>query len=134
MMKTSLRNAIRDGEIYLAYQPIVDTNTGRVKGMEAPARWQSTRLGSVSPTKFIPVAEEADLIGEIGKFVINEACRQQIRLREQGFDDLFIAVNVSAKQLKDKDFITIVEQAVNEHGINPKLLEIEVTESIQLET
>lgn len=133
MMKTSLRNAIRDGEIYLAYQPIVDTNTGKVKGMEALARWQSARLGLVSPTRFIPAAEEADLIGEIGKFVISEACRQQVRLREQGFGDLFMAVNVSAKQLKDKDFLSVVERAIKEYGIKPQLLEIEVTESIQVE-
>lgn len=133
IMKTSLRNAIRDGEIYLAYQPIVHTATGRVMGMEALARWQNPRLGLVSPTRFIPAAEEADLIGEIGEFVVSEACRQLVRLKELGYDTLFIAVNVSAKQLKDKNFITTVARSIMEYDINPKLLEIEVTESVQVE-
>ncbi len=133
IMKTSLRNAIRDGEIYLAYQPIVHTATGRVMGMEALARWQNPRLGLVSPTRFIPVAEEADLIGEIGEFVVSEACCQLVRLKELGYGTLFIAVNVSAKQLKDKNFITTVARSLAEYDVNPKLLEIEVTESVQVE-
>lgn len=132
IMKNSLHNAIRDGEIYLAYQPILDTITGKVLGVEALARWLSPRLGQVSPDRFIAVAEESDLIGEIGEWIIREACRQQVKLEEQGYPDLFMAVNVSVKQLESEDFTGIVENAMSHCGMKPHNLEIEVTESIQV--
>lgn len=131
MIKNSLRNAIRDHEIYLAYQPVVDTFTGRIMGMEALARWDSPRLGQVPPDRFIPVAEDADLIDEIGQWILNEACSQLARLNAQGYPDLFMAVNVSVKQLESKEFIEVVEKALGASGIRPAQLEIEVTESIQ---
>ncbi len=133
IMKNSLRNAVRDGEIYLAYQPIVDTYTGKVLGVEALARWLSPRLGQVPPDRFIAVAEESDLIGEIGQWIILEACRQLVLLHAQGFKDLFMAVNVSVKQLESKAFTGIVENALALSGIQPSSLEIEVTESIQVD-
>ncbi len=132
IMKNSLRNAIRDGEIYLAYQPIVDTFSGKIKGVEALARWLSPRMGQVPPDKFIAVAEEAGLIGEIGEWILLEACRQQVRLQTQGFPDLFMAVNISVIQLESPKFIDIVKHAIAESGIKPQHLEIEVTESIQV--
>lgn len=132
IMKNSLRNAVRDGEIYLAYQPVVDTFTGRIVGVEALARWLSPRLGQVPPTRFIAVAEEADLIGELGQWIIQKACMQQAKLENQGFPDLFMAVNISVKQLESKKFTEIIEQALTESGIKPSNLEIEVTESIQV--
>lgn len=132
IMKNSLRNAVRDSEIYLAYQPVVDTSTGKILGVEALARWLSPRLGQVPPDRFIPVAEEADLIGEIGQWIILEACKQQVILQEQGYPDLFMAVNVSVKQLESSNFTEIVRHALSESGIKPSNLEIEVTESIQV--
>lgn len=131
VIKNSLRNAVRDGELYLVYQPIVETLNGKISGMEALARWKSPRLGEVSPQRFIPIAEDADLIGEIGEWVVGEACRHQARLASLGYPDLFIAVNVSAKQLEDPAFVGIVEKAIRESGMAPDRLEIEVTESIQ---
>lgn len=133
IMKNSLRNAVRDGEIYLAYQPIVDAVTGRIVGLEALARWLSPRLGQVPPDKFITVAEDSDLIGEIGQWIIHEACTHQVRLRQAGFADLCMAVNVSVKQLEAKEFIGIIESALQQSGIRPMDLEIEVTESIQVD-
>lgn len=133
LMKNSLRNAVRDNEIYPMYQPIVDAASGKVAGFEALARWDSARLGPVSPARFIPIAEDGDLIEEIGQHIIQEACRKQVQLTQLGYPDLFMAVNVSVRQLESKDFMGIIRQALDDSGIAPEQLEIEVTESIQVE-
>lgn len=131
VIKNSLRNAIRDGELYLVYQPIVETESGRTMGLEALARWNSAKLGEIPPQRFIAIAEETHLISEIGSWVIQEACCQQMRLKEQGGPELLMAVNVSAIQLEDAGFPEVVAAAIRESGIDPRFLELEVTESIQ---
>ncbi len=126
VMEIELRKALERGELHLQYQPVVDAVDYTITGFEALLRWNSRKFGSVSPAKFIPLAEDARLIASIGEWVLAQACRDAA-----GWPDMVkIAVNVSADQLTTPNFIDTVTSALEQSGLPTRRLEIEVTESI----
>ena len=126
VLEMALRGALEKGEMHLHYQPVVDAGTGRLTGFEALLRWQSPQFGSVSPVKFIPLAEEARLIGPIGEWVLRTACTEAARWP----GGVRIAVNVSAEQLQQPAFVATVTSALANSGLPADRLELEVTESV----
>jgi diguanylate cyclase (GGDEF)-like protein/PAS domain S-box-containing protein len=124
-----LRRALRDGEFLLHYQPQVDLSTGRVVGMEALVRWMDPEHGLVSPASFIPVAEESGLIGPLSEWVLREACRQNKAWQDAGLPPARMSVNLSARQFQQRDIATLVMAVLAETGLDPKYLELELTES-----
>ena len=128
-----LSNAIERSELSLHYQPKVDLASGTAVGLEALMRWKSAELGDVSPKDFIPVAEKRGLIGALGAWSLNEACRQIVRWREAGHLPVRVSVNVSSLQFRDGDLQRAVSNALTQNGVAPALLEIELTESLLLD-
>ena len=128
-IESALRTGVRDNELRLLYQPLVDMRTNRIFGVEALVRWQSPTLGLVPPVQFIGIAEETDLIVEIDSWVFRAACEQAAQWRRQGFDDLTLAVNLSARQFRRKDLVAFVAGVLAQTGYPPHLLELEITES-----
>jgi diguanylate cyclase (GGDEF)-like protein len=126
---SGLRQALRNGEFQLHYQPQVRLADGVVTGAEALIRWVRRDGEIVYPDTFIPVAEETRLIRDIGRWVINEACRQCAAWHKQGFDTLSVAVNVSAIQLESGELVDDVSAALSENGLGPEHLVLELTES-----
>ncbi|MES2445181.1 MAG: EAL domain-containing protein [Pseudomonadota bacterium] len=126
VLEIALRSAIENGEMHLNYQPVVDAATGGLTGFEALLRWTHPELGNVSPVKFIPLAEEARLIGPIGEWVLRTACTEAA----QWDLPVRIAVNVSPDQLHNPAFVGVVAQALAQSGLPPERLELEVTESV----
>ncbi len=126
-------NALRNEEIYLMYQPIVDAETDRVVGSEALARWHNPELGNVPPSKFIPLAEKGEEILTIGEWILNEACKQNKRWHREGHSNLFVSVNISAKQLEASNFIEVLSKALKNSELDPKYLELEITESVPMQ-
>ena len=127
-LELSLRTAIENDEMSLAFQPVVDSNSEQVVSFEALLRWNNPDHGLVSPAKFIPLAEETRLIIPIGEWVLREACREAANWP----DEIKVAVNVSGEQLLDRSFCDVVMSALRETGLPPHRLEIEVTESVFL--
>ena len=128
VMEMALRTALERGEMHLAYQPVVDAGTGSLTGFEALLRWDNPQFGSVSPAKFVPLAEEARLIGAIGEWVLRTACNEAAHWPEH----IRIAVNVSAGQLQGPQFAATVASALASSGLSAQRLELEVTESVFL--
>ena len=128
VLEVALRTALERGEMHLHYQPVVDTGSGRLSGFEALLRWDSPQLGTVPPAKFVPIAEEARLITPIGEWVLRTACEEVSRWP----DHVSVAVNVSAEQLYNPDFVTVVASALAQSGLAANRLELEVTESVFL--
>lgn len=131
--ENSLRKALVRQEFVLHYQPQVDLDTGSIVGLEALIRWNSVELGLVSPVAFIPIAEETGLIVPIGEWALRTACAQNKGWQDQGFTPLRMAVNISARQFREPSFIKFVEQTLQETKLEPKWLELEITESIAME-
>mgnify|MGYP000621432901 CR=1 FL=1 len=129
-MEGELRKAIKNDDFYLKYQPQIDLYNGEIAGFEALIRWDHEKLGKISPGEFIPLAEETGLIKEIGSWVLKEACRQVRIWREEGHKPVKMAINVSIHQLKDPNFIKEVEENIKENELNPKYIELEITENI----
>lgn len=129
LLEHALKQAIQKNELTLHYQPKIDIKHNRITGMEALVRWNSPQLGSISPAKFIPLAEETGLIFTIGEWVLTEACRQNVEWISQGFTPLKIAVNVSPHELQHSLFISKLEHILKTTGLNPEYLEIEITEN-----
>ena len=129
-----LRAAVDHGEFFIQYQPTVDLRTNEIRGLEALLRWQHPRHGVVMPDDFISLAEESGVIVSLGRWVLQEACRQmsQWRLEAPGLEDASIAVNVSVHQLLDARFVGDVEKILQESGLEPSRLTLEITESITL--
>ena len=132
-IETELRNALARNELFLEYQPVVDGYNGHVVGFEALVRWQSNVFGLVPPDKFIPVAEETGLIHDIGFWVLTEACATLKHFREQGYDRLRVAVNVSSKQFQDFALVDLVKEVLHNSDIPAYCLALEVTETLLLE-
>ncbi len=132
-IELALRTALERHELSLHYQPIVSLVSGDVVGAEALLRWTHPRLGQISPLDFIPVAEETGLIVEIGEWVVSEGLRQLARWRtmraEAGLPDLWLAVNVSARQLRDATLVEHVRTELSRHHVPPELLVMELTET-----
>ena len=132
-MERQLRGALDRGELALHYQPQIDLRTRSLVGVEALLRWRNPRFGAISPTVFIPIAEETGAIVPIGEWVMREACRGVKELGLAGLDDLRVAVNVSRLQFARPDFVDLVATTVGEAGIEPRQLELELTESLLME-
>jgi len=132
MLEQDLRRALEREEFLLHYQPQLDLNTGRLVGMEALVRWQHPERGLVPPMEFIPVAEERDLIVPIGCWVLREACRQNKAWQDAGLPPLPVSVNLSALQFQQKDLAGDVARVLQECGLEPRYLELELTESAVL--
>jgi len=130
-LENDLRRAIEQGDLLLHYQPQIDTLTGEVIGAEALMRWQHPELGLVSPYKFIPLAEEMGLIGALGEWGLEEACRQMVELQTLGLELPQVSVNVSALQF-NQAFIRRVAEVLTETGLHPKRLQLELTEGIMV--
>ena len=127
-IEAGLRTAIQRNELSLLYQPKIDLATRRIFGAEALLRWNHPKLGMISPSRFVPVAEEAGLVGQIGEWVLNTACRQ-IREWQDAGHSLQVAVNVSARQFQDYDVAELVMDIMRDTGALAQNLEIELTES-----
>lgn len=131
-LETALRGAVERGELVLHYQPKVDLDSGRICGAEALLRWR--RDGSlVPPSHFVPVAERTGLIIAIGEWVIDAACRQIRVWQDEHLLDVKVAVNVSARQFRAGNLDAVVPRILEKHGINPSLLELELTESMLMD-
>lgn len=129
LLENDLRDALRRGELRLEYQPKVRLGDGTIAGLEALARWRHGERGFIAPAQFIAIAEESDLILELGEWAVDEACAQLARWKAEGHRPVPVAVNLSAVQL-DASFPAFVEDALRRHGVAPALLEFEVTESM----
>jgi EAL domain-containing protein (putative c-di-GMP-specific phosphodiesterase class I) len=130
-LRADLARAIADDEVGLAYQPIADLQTGVIRAYETLARWEHPTRGPISPCEFIPLAEETGLIVPLGRQLLREACRQAARWRQACTvgDPLRISVNLSARQFADEALVDDVRAAVQEAGIDPGSVVLEVTES-----
>ena len=128
-IESALRTALERREFELHYQPQVDTASGRIVGMEALIRWRHPEMGMVAPNRFIPLAEETGLILPIGAWVLRTACEQLRAWQNEGRGHLRMAVNVSARQLAEPDFVQSVAMVLAETGLKPHCLELELTES-----
>jgi EAL domain-containing protein (putative c-di-GMP-specific phosphodiesterase class I) len=128
-LENYLRRAIEKNELFLLYQPVVDLQTGQINGSEALIRWKHPNLGLISPMEFIPIAEETGLIHEIGKWVLMEGCRQNQEWFDKGYDELFISINVSARQFLHPTFVEHLHESLQYSGMDPKKLHLELTET-----
>ena len=129
LLEASLTRALRNGEMFLGYQPKIDLRTGKVVGAEALVRWQHPDRGVVMPDAFISAAEETGLIVPLGEWVLDTACAELAHLAGRGFRDFVISVNLSARQLRQRQFTDRVAAILARYRIAPGTLELEVTES-----
>jgi diguanylate cyclase (GGDEF)-like protein len=131
-LETDMRRALDAQEFVLHYQPIVCLNTGQINGFEALLRWQHPQQGLISPTEFIPIAEETGLILSIGEWVIRTACHQLHHWQQQGLVDqqFSVSINLSVRQFVQSDLIQQIDQILVETQISPMQLKLEITESI----
>ena len=128
-LENQLRKAIAEGQLNVFYQPKLCLRTGRLHAAEALVRWDHPQLGSVPPSDFIALAEETGLIGAIGEFVLREACRQACEWQHAGLAPIRVSVNLSGHQLRQGKLVSLVRQVLEETGLAPHCLELELTES-----
>jgi diguanylate cyclase (GGDEF)-like protein len=128
-LENKLRHAIREQKFQLYYQPQINLSTGEITGAEALLRWDDPELGAIPPSQFIPLAEETGLIAPLGRWVIEQACRDYCKCKEQGCAPPRLAINLSAKQLYLQELLQTVHQSVTENNLNSGILEFEMTES-----
>ncbi len=133
LMQNNLRRALENEELETYYQPQVDINTGKIVGLEVLLRWHNTVLGSISPSEFIPLAEETGLIIPIGNWVLRHSCLQAIAWLNMGLPPIQIGINLSIKQLQQKDFLVSLKQILSETDFDPHYLELEITEGIMMD-
>ncbi len=133
VLERFLRHALEQDEFQVYYQPKIDLVTGCVTGMEALLRWMHPGMGMISPTKFIPLAEETGLIVPIGAWVLRAACAQNRAWQDEGLPPLRVAVNLSARQFAQDDLHALILAVLQETGLAPELLELEITESVTMD-
>jgi diguanylate cyclase (GGDEF)-like protein/PAS domain S-box-containing protein len=133
VIEQGLRKALERGEFELYYQPQFKIPEQKIVALEALIRWHHPIIGEISPNEFIPIAEENGVIVNIGKWVIWEACRQNKRWQDQGYEPMKIAVNLSVRQFQSKDLIETLQQILKVTGLPPCYLELEITESISMQ-
>ena len=131
--ETCLRNALKRSEFEVYYEPQIEIKTGKIIGAEALVRWNHPERGRVSPGEFIPMAEEMGLIAPLGEWVLETACRQTKAWQTQGLPPLRVAVNLSARQFEQKNLTERVSQILRETNLDPKYLELELTEGLILQ-
>jgi diguanylate cyclase (GGDEF)-like protein/PAS domain S-box-containing protein len=129
-LESNLRRAVERGEFRLYYQPQVALNDGHVVGAEALVRWQHPKLGLVLPTEFIPMTESTGLVVKLGEWVMRTACAQARAWQKEGLPPMRIAVNVSSVQVTRGGIITTVERVLQETGLDPQYMELEITEGL----
>ncbi len=129
-MESGLRRALERDQFLLHYQPRVDLATGRIIGAEALIRWRLPEQGIVAPGRFIPLAEETGLIVPIGKWVLREACAQNKAWQDEGREPIVVSVNVSARQFRQDNLVRTVAEVLEQTGLEPRYLELELTESM----
>src|SRR5260370_29623158 len=129
-LEACLRRALDRGEFFLHYQPQFDLQSGKLVGQEALLRWTNPKLGAISPDQFIPISEESELIVPIGTWVLQEACRQTAAWQRAGYPLKGMAVNVSAVQFTRPDFVRTIAAVLEQNGLQPQFLELELTESV----
>jgi EAL domain-containing protein (putative c-di-GMP-specific phosphodiesterase class I) len=132
-MEEELRQAIKDEQLCLHYQPKHSLRDGAVVGAEALLRWHHAERGWVAPAQFIPLAEETGLIVPLGEWVINEACRQLQQWQQKGLPVLRLAINISAEQVARSDVPNTTLKAIWKYGIRPQALELEITETLLMQ-
>jgi diguanylate cyclase (GGDEF)-like protein/PAS domain S-box-containing protein len=128
-LELALRGALEAGQFELYYQPKLELNTGRVSGVEALLRWHRPGYGLVYPAEFVPVMEETGLVVRVGEWIIDQACRQIAAWHADGVRELRVAVNVSSRQFVEGDLEGTVRGALQAYGVEPELLELELTET-----
>jgi len=129
-LESALRHAVQRGELVLHYQPQVDLHSGTMCGVEALLRWTHPTLGEISPGEFIPMAEQAGLIVQIGEWVLRQACLQSVAWQRAGYGALRVTINLSAHQLEQPDLVQRIQAVLLATGADPARLGIEVTESM----
>ena len=132
-LASDLRRAAERAQFELYYQPVISLSSERITGFEALLRWRHGERGMISPAEFIPIAEESGLMGEIGDWVLRDACRQTQAWHEMGFEDLSVAVNVSARQFYEQRLAGSIREILRDTQMQPSRLKIEITESILME-
>ena len=133
LLESGLHQAMETGEFAVHYQPQIDLETMQLAGMEALLRWNHPERGVIGPTEFIALAEERGMILLIGDWVLREACREAKRFHDRGLRTLRVSVNISARQFRDESLLWTVESALGESGLDPRALELEITESVAME-
>jgi diguanylate cyclase (GGDEF)-like protein/PAS domain S-box-containing protein len=133
MLESSLRHAIEDDTLELFYQPQVSLSTDNIVGAEALVRWQHPQLGLLTPERFLPVAEETGIVLELGNWVLHRACTQAKIWQQHGLPQLRIAVNISPLQVARGGLLEIVQRVLEDSGLEPCYLELEITEGLLLE-
>ena len=133
ILKKEIKAAIEGKQFVLHYQPQIEIASGRLVGAEALLRWQHPSLGALTPARFISVAEEIGIINSIGQWAIYEACRQAVFWQAQGHIDTTTSVNVSAGLISQRGFVEQIINTLTETGLQPELLELEITESMLVE-
>lgn len=133
-LQNELRGALQYKEFSLHYQPQVNIETGKTDTLEALIRWNNRKLGYVPPMKFISIAEEINLIIDIGEWVLFNSCSFLKKLHEEGYPNICMSVNISIKQLVQQNFIERVMGIISQVGIDPKFIELEITESVLIES
>lgn len=128
-MEMDIRSALEQGQFNVHYQPIVDIGNGSILGAEALLRWEHPEKGMISPSLFIPIAEEIGLIGRIGDYVLHTACAQTAAWRDEGIHLSQICVNVSTRQIRDDTWLDSVRAVLSETGLEPRCLNLEVTQN-----
>ncbi|ARN84162.1 EAL domain-containing protein [Candidatus Nucleicultrix amoebiphila] len=128
--ETELRHAIQNDEFFLCYQPQLNLETNVISGVEALIRWNHPKYGLMLPIDFIPFAEETGLIIPIGEWVLRTACKQNKAWQDQGYPKIYIAVNVANQQFRQPNFVSFIKSILEETGLEPQYLEIELTENI----
>jgi diguanylate cyclase (GGDEF)-like protein/PAS domain S-box-containing protein len=129
-LENGLRKALEQNQLLLYYQPQVEIASGEIVGVEALIRWKHPEYGFVTPTEFIPLAEETGLIVPLGKWILQQACKQNKAWQDAGLIKVPVAVNISVRQLQDDDFVNAVDVILQDTGLDSKYLELEITESI----
>ena len=134
VLENDLKNAIIRNELFLEYQPQLDLNTGDIRSMEALIRWRHPVKGLISPFEFIPIAEESGLIVPIGQWVLETACRETVQWQQKHKKTIHVAVNLSIGQLYQKDFVNVVKETLRKTNLKPEFLQLEITESMTMNT
>lgn len=133
-LENDLRKALELDQLVVYYQPQINLLTDKITGLEALVRWNHPQLGLISPIDFIPLAEECGLIVPVGEWVLREACEQIMRWKQQGHPPITVAVNLSPLQFRQDNLVEIVAQIITETGIDPTILELEITESMIMDS
>lgn len=129
ILQNKLNKAIQNNELHLVYQPLVEIKTDQLVGVEVLLRWVHPEIGIITPTEFVPVAEESGYIVELGEWVLHEACKQGVAWRTQGLKNLRLSVNISTVQIKHSNFTSMLEDIMKRYELADGYLELELTES-----